>query len=1532
MNSDEYINDIAIVGMSLRFPGSKTVEEFWENLCNGKESITFFSDDELKSNGISEEFLADPNYVKANGALENIDLFDGSFFGYTPAECKILPPQFRLFIECVWEALEDSGSIPNKYPGAIGLYAGSGMNSYLIDNILTNKQEVDAALGLQLRIFNDKDFLPLHTSYKLDLKGPSINVQTACSTSLVAVHMACQSLLSGECDLAIAGGASVDAIQKTGYFYEEGFITSKDGHCRTFDEKASGSVSGNGVGVVVLKRLAEALEDKDNIYSVIKGSAINNDGNYKIGFTAPSVEGQTKVISEAMSMAEVNASHMGYIEAHGTATLLGDPIEVAALTKAFEESGAKGKCVIGSLKPNIGHADTAAGIAGLIKASLCLKNKLIPPTLHYKKVNPKIDFKNIFHVNTELKKWESENIRYAGVSSFGIGGTNAHVILCEAPELISNNNKEQELFLLSAKTETALLKMGENLLSKVEHNPEIILKDIAYTLSEGRESFNKRKFFVSDSLEDLKNTLKNDHTIPCYDVSDESRIKNICFMFPGGGAHFLGMGKDLYKTESIFKNVVDECAIILQDVLEFDIRKELSYFDDITENNESHFSNIAYSLSSLFVVEYAMAKLLISKNINPSYMIGHSMGEYVAACLSGVFSLSDALKIVVMRGKLFNNLPKGAMLSVFLPENDIEKYLTDNLSIAAVNSPSMTVVSGKSEEIIQLKDELDKNGIECKMLHINVAAHSKYVESILGSFREYLSNFKLNAPKIPFISNLTGIWITNEEAINPEYWVKHLRETVQFSKGIVNILEKKNTALIEVGPGRSLTTLCLTHASRNNKQLIINSMPGYKDDELETKKMLSVIGKLWANGFNIDEVRSKVGNKISLPTYPFERKKYWIKPVDIKKSNEDYNNKLPISNIFYLSSWKRVESNSVIIEKAYPDIFEGYILVFKNDTKFDNEVLKNIKKITSKIIEVEKGKTFEQNENTFIIDVSNEDHYIKLFNILNKEDKLPTRIVHLLSLQETSFFEKNGQLNFDLIDNENFESYYSLLHISKAIHKSTDEKHIKDVKIICVTNELHSITGDEKIDFINMPTLGVIKVIPQEFTKIDCINIDISVKVEERWLLFFNAILTSIIEKKESNKILGLRGRHQWVPSYENIELNESILNNDTTNPIKNGGVYIIAGGLGDIGISISSQLAKNAEEVKLVFLNRSLFPPRDKWKEILEEGKDVERIKKIKKIYKIEELGAEITILQSDVLELDSIENVKNEILKKYGQVNGVIQAVGHDNSKNKGIFGAKIKGTLILDYVFKDVKLDLFILFSSLNSIIPVYGQSEYAASSCFLDAFANYRKNIVRKPTLVINWDRWQGMGDAVKIEKTFWELTGADLEASMTEQEGVDAFNKIIRTQNTQVLVSRYDLQNKIEINKMGLIRLLEDIQKIDSSKPEQESFIYNNKLNESLEEKIGGIWKDIIGIDTIGIHENFFEIGGHSLMAARIISHIKREINAEISLVDFFRNPTIANLVSIIKNEEGEKENSLNKIEIVNREKNHFVFNESGEIE
>ncbi|OAD19106.1 polyketide synthase type I, partial [Candidatus Thiomargarita nelsonii] len=611
--------DIAIVGMSCRVPGADDVETFWQNLRDGVESITFFSDEELLSEGINPTLLNNPNYVKANPVLEGIELFDADFFGYSPREAEIMDPQQRLFLECAWEAIENTGYDVDRLRGKVGVYAGVKRSTYLLDNLYPNRDLRKSVGTFQLMIANEKDGLSTRTSYKLNLKGPSVSVQTACSTSLVAVHLACQSLLNGECDMALAGGVSVRARQKGGYLYQEDMIMSPDGHCRAFDAKAQGAVFGNGVGIVVLKRLDQALIDGDCIHAVIKDSAINNDGASKVGYTAPGVDGQVAVIAEAMR--NIDPETITYVETHGTGTTLGDPIEIAALTQAYQSHTQKnGFCAIGSVKTNVGHLDTAAGVTGLIKTVLALKHKMLPPSLHFEQPNPKIDFANSpFFVNATLSEWKSDGAsRRAGVSSFGIGGTNAHVVLEEAPEqlpVISYQQKKGDtcrpwqLLVLSAKTSPALETATTNLAEHLKQHPEINFADVAYTLNIGRKVFEHRRMLVCRTVDEATETLSTLDPKGLFTQVQEHKARPVVFMFSGQGSQYVNMALELYQLEPRFREQVDQCAEILKPHLNLDLRNVLYPHAEQIAEAEKQLEQTAITQPALFVIEYALAQL-----------------------------------------------------------------------------------------------------------------------------------------------------------------------------------------------------------------------------------------------------------------------------------------------------------------------------------------------------------------------------------------------------------------------------------------------------------------------------------------------------------------------------------------------------------------------------------------------------------------------------------------------------------------------------------------------------------------------------------------------------------------------------------------------------------------------------------------------------------------------------------------------------------------------------------------------------------
>jgi non-ribosomal peptide synthase protein (TIGR01720 family) len=883
-DSGDIREEIAIIGMSGRFPSAENVETFWRNLCAGVETVSIFSQQELLESGINPTLLQQPNYVKASAILEGIEYFDAAFFGFTRREAEITDPQQRLMLECAWAGIEDAGYDLQTYEGSIGVYLGQSTNGYLA-NINSQPDVVKSQSSAQIRLGNDKDFLATRVSYKLNLNGPSLTVQTACSTSLVAVHLACQSLLNGECDMALAGGVSLCVPQKAGYLYQEGGINSPDGHCRAFDADAQGTFRGNGVGVVVLKRLSQALADGDCIHAVIKGSAINNDGAAKIGYTAPSVDGQAGVITETLELANVHPETVTYIETHGTATPLGDPIEIAALTQAFRTATEqKGFCAIGAVKTNIGHLDAAAGVAGLIKTVLALKHQKLPPSLNFKHPNPQIDFTNSpFYVNAQLTDWVTDRLpRRAGVSSFGIGGTNAHLVLEEAPHDESSSDAGPwQLLPLSARTEAALDAATLNLSRHLQDHPELSLADVAYTLQVGRKAHEHRRVVVCSNRDDALEALEARPAGRALNAKTETKSRPCIFMFPGQGAQHVGMGLELYQSAPTFRRVVDLCAESLKPILRSDIRQLLFPPEEQAEAASKRLQQTALAQPALFIVEYALAQLWMEWGVRPVAMLGHSIGEYVAACLAGVFSWEDGLLLVATRGRLMQQLPAGDMIAVPLSEDEARELLQarSDLSLAAINGASRCVISGPREAIDRLESELNSDGVECRRLHTSHAFHSSMMEPILSPFVDLLKNVRLRPPKIPYLSNLTGQWITAAEATAPAYWARHLRETVRFADGLGELLKKPDRILLEVGPGQTLRVLARQHPALSADQVVLPSLPHAARSTTELAFMLGTLGRLWLAGKRLDWSKlhtRQQRRRVSLPTYSFDRQRYWI--------------------------------------------------------------------------------------------------------------------------------------------------------------------------------------------------------------------------------------------------------------------------------------------------------------------------------------------------------------------------------------------------------------------------------------------------------------------------------------------------------------------------------------------------------------------------------------------------------------------------------------------------------------------------------
>jgi amino acid adenylation domain-containing protein/FkbH-like protein len=878
-------SDIAIIGMAGRFPGARDIDEFWRNLQEGKESVSFFTQEELIAAGVEPGLLSDERYVPAGALLEEVEWFDASFFGYTPREAEIIDPQQRIFLECAWQALEDAGYNPESYQGRIAVFGGATSSTYLTSNLLSNPALAGVVDQYQMMLGNSTDFLTSRVSYKLNLRGLGVTVLTACSTSLVAVHLACESLRTGKCDMALAGGGSVRFPQKAGYFYQEGGIMSPDGHCRAFDADSKGIVGGEGVGLVVVKRLTDALADGDAIRAVIRGSAINNDGAQKVGYTAPGVQGQASVIAEALAMSGIDPQTVRYIEAHGTGTPLGDPIEVAALQQVYGSHLSAGQCALGSVKSNIGHLDAAAGVAGLIKTVEALQHRMLPPSLHVVTPNPGLDLEHsAFYINTALSPWEANGTpRRAGVSSFGIGGTNAHVVLEEAPvpEKAVTSTHPWHLLVLSARTATALQQARVNLLQHLQQHPELELADVAYTLQVGRKPFAHRSMLVCRDLPDALQVLSAADATRLLSTTDEINSRPVVFLFPGQGTQYSGMGRELYHTETVFRAEIDRCAEILLPYLDLDLRSVLYPNETEAEQSRLQLSQTWLAQSALFVVEYALAQLWLSWGITPGAMIGHSIGEYVAACLAEVFPLETALKLVVLRGRLMQQLPQGAMLAVSLPLAEIRPLLSERLSLAAINTPEQCVVAGPQEDIEQLTQLISEQGAFYSRLHTSHAFHSLMVEPIIEIFVAKVGQLPLRPPRLPYISNVSGTWISEAQATDPTYWGQHLRQTVRFADGVSTLLQETDWIFLEVGPGRTLGTFVKQQrvgvGMQAREPLVAASLPHAKSAQASDYAfILTALGRLWLGKVPIQWRKLPARRRVHLPTYPFERQRYWI--------------------------------------------------------------------------------------------------------------------------------------------------------------------------------------------------------------------------------------------------------------------------------------------------------------------------------------------------------------------------------------------------------------------------------------------------------------------------------------------------------------------------------------------------------------------------------------------------------------------------------------------------------------------------------
>lgn len=883
-------DDIAIIGMAGRFPGAANVDAFWENLIAGRETISHFTKEELEYS--NEPKSGNDSYVRARGIVEGSDLFDAKHFGIPPRDAEVLDPQHRLLLECAQETLENAGHDPDRFPGKIGFFSGSSQNSYLLNNLCADREFArKLAAGYPVNDFgilfgNDKDFLPTRIAYKLNLRGPAMAVQCACSTSLIAITQACESLRSGISDMALAGGVSLTFPQKRDYLYTPEGMASADGHCRSFDAEASGTVFGEGVGLVALRRLDDALADGDEIIAVIKGYAQNNDGADKAGYAAPSVRGQVDMILEAHRNAKVDARSIGYIEAHGTGTPLGDPIEVAALTEAFSRSTHDtGFCGLGTAKTNVGHLDIAAGVTGLIKTALTLKHGVIPPLVHFEKPNPNIDFHHsaLFPVQEKTEWPSSEKPRRAGVSALGVGGTNVHVILEEAPHRKPTNatSPANTFFPLSATTPEAL-SAAVTRLGNFAGTSSQELSDISFTLQEGRRQYNYRTALSASSREELSRKCAE---YSGNAIASSPHFRKLTFLFPGQGAQHPGMARDLYENEPVFRRVLNECAAILEPETDVNLIDLIVPPATRIEEMATTLRDTSLAQPAIFSVSYALAKQWQHWGIEPDKLIGHSIGEFAAATFAGVFELRDALLLIAKRGRLMSDLPGGVMVSVRASEGEIQPFLGGAFDLAAINGAKSLVLSGPHAGSEELEAALDQAGLVTRRLHTSHAFHSRLMDPIVEDFEKAVRSIELSPPRRDIISTVTGSPLSDGEATDPHYWAAHLREPVRFYDTIATLWKDPSIGFLEVGPGNTLATLAGQNPDRKDAAPSLSSLPHPAKTSSSHQHLLSTAANLWSHGWKTDwrtlEGRGDAPRRrIPLPTYPFQRKRFWVEPPE----------------------------------------------------------------------------------------------------------------------------------------------------------------------------------------------------------------------------------------------------------------------------------------------------------------------------------------------------------------------------------------------------------------------------------------------------------------------------------------------------------------------------------------------------------------------------------------------------------------------------------------------------------------------------
>ncbi len=1507
-STDNHIreDDIAIIGISCRFPGAANHHEFWSNLCLGKESIAHFEPDHY-----SEEELAaqarGKGLVRAASVIDDIDKFDAGFFAYSPREASIIDPQQRLFLEASWSALEDAGICPKSTTDRVGVFAGSGMNTYL-----RHMQAVGAAKGdfdgMQLAIGNDKDYLATRVSYKLNLDGPSVTVQTACSTSLVATHIACQNLLDYSCDIALAGAVSIRTPQPRHYFHVEGSILSPDGHCRVFDDNANGTVFGNGLGVVVLKRADEALKDGDDIYAVIKGSAINNDGDEKVGFTAPGVGGQYRVLRQALENADLGPETISYVEAHGTGTPLGDRIEISTLKQIYDLPSSE-PCALSSVKGNIGHLDAAAGIAGLIKTCLVLKNQQVPPLMSVENANPDLDLeRSRFYLPSELQQLaKSSTPSRAALSSFGIGGTNAHMIL-EAPPIPRRTNTARlvRLICISAKTRRQVEPAVSAIRKHLVGDDQASLESLAYTLHLGRESFDQRLFCTAASLEELDDRLKALAIEPEQAVVNTSEPQ-IAFIFGGQGSHPAIAMKNLYDTEPVVKYWIDHCVHIANRFSLVDVMQliEAAANDEDSEGLQYQTENAQLLI---FISAYALAKYWQSLDVSPSYFLGHSIGQYVAACLAGIMDLEAAIEIVIKRGQLMQRCSVGAMTSVFTNAESISELLDDEMEvdIAVVNTSDSCVVSGTHDAITAFEAICEAKAIVFKRLVVSHAYHSRHMHQAQVELTKFIAKFSLNAPTLPMLCNVTGDWLTDADATSPEYWGRHIRSTVQFRKNVVTLSLREPSHYLEVGADQSMQKIIAAELPEY-AQKTISSLGGKK--EYCDRALLDSVGLLWASGLAIKFENLYSGetiNKTHLPPYPFSKQRHWLGgSKDADSLNTQSDTSLDQVKI-YVDSWKRSQFKPLAANVSNEQL--SFVLCSAGNSKASFKLAKYFAKYLENegvpFVHITHGKVYEKISNfQFKVTKANYASYRSVAAALQDQCLVPTHIIYMPGIDYAEPLKKSSELALagDLL---------------ACVNAFTSECSASPLNMSVLSNNACDVLGEEvQIPYQGMLE-GLVRCLAHEYKGMNISLIDND--HAEGSSTSMHALMAEILlDHSVVDAHVAYRNGQRWVRHYE--ALNKAPTQSSSNPDFRQGGVYLFTGGLGGLGLALAKLLVEKYQ-AKVVLCSRKTWQQtRLAFEQFIQENDQSDQLNR--DTLDFIECSDNVSVYSADITIHKQTCDLLKHCTSTFGQLNGVFHLAGMPGAElirskfdpvNYDVFKPKVVGTQVLAESLTETPLDFLILFSSITAVTGAVGQSDYCAANSFLSAFARFHQAKTKQRTLAISWDAWE-LDTWQSTMNQFMPEIGDELKkrrkiSGIKVEQGLALIGQSLKTQLPHCIIAKQDIA-ELQRRSMAFSHQLFSVPEVNIVRDKKARPPLSNEylvLETDTQIRMASIWESVLGIEGLGREDDFLELGGHSLLAVQLLGMIREDfgIDAELNLKDILERPNIAELCEYIDGIQG----------------------------